>query len=131
MLFVGCASNRYHIMLAIAANEYHPEMSWIEIREVSSKEFYRSYTLRVFDSAGNAIPLYRYAHESSQIIPLDEAEIHIGTPIIIPKKYKMIYLKIFNHGIEVSKISVVIEQLKTNQGRDKALIIPIMLSQKE
>jgi hypothetical protein len=122
----GCSSN-YNVMLAIDSKEYKPDMTWVEVREVGYRPVYRHCTLKVVDNDGRAVPLYRYAHEENRIIPLDEAEIHISTPIIVDKKYTNIFLEVFNNGVQLSKVSVVISNLKWIKGKDKALVVPLDL----
>jgi hypothetical protein len=58
---------------------------------------------------------------------LDEAEIHISTPIIIEKKYEKISLSVFDHGNEVAKVRVLIDELRPVKGEPTAYVIPLNL----
>jgi hypothetical protein len=66
-------------------------------------------------------------HESLGVIPLDEVEIHISTPIIIEKKYETIVLSVLDHGNIVSNVSVVINDLKSVKGGPTAYVVPLNL----
>lgn len=123
----GCTGVGYNVILAIDAKKYAPGMTWDEIRETGFDKAYRRYTLRVVDERRNLIPLYRYGHESSGLIPLVEAEIDISTPIIVKDNYKTFHLILFENGVEKSDVPVAISKLNVTKGRDKVYVIQIPL----
>jgi hypothetical protein len=119
----GCDAGKYNVILAIDAKEYRSAMSWEEIREAGFKK--KHHTMRIFDADGKAIPLFRFMHESLGVMPLDEAEIHISTPIIIEKKYETIVLSVLDHGNVVSSVRVVINDLKSVKSGPTAYAVPL------
>jgi len=121
----GCEEGKYNVILAIDAKEYRSTMTWEGIRETGFKK--KHYTMRIFDADGHPIPLYRFMHESRGVMPLDETEIHISTPIIIEKKYGIIFLSVLDHDSEVTKIRVVIDELKSVKGGPTAYFVPLNL----
>jgi hypothetical protein len=127
-LFLEGCSNGYHVLLAIDSKKYNPNLTWQDIRDIGYDPAYRYYTLKIFDNNGHAIQLYRYAHEENRIIPLDETEIHISTPIIIDRTNQIILLEVFDHGNKLLQTSVSVNTLKSAKGGDKVLVVPLDLS---
>jgi hypothetical protein len=123
----GCDAGKYNVILAIDAQKYRPQLTWSEIRQSSDQE---PYTLRVFDADGRAVPLYQFIHEARGIMPLGEAVIHISTPIIVEKKYGSIFLSVLDHDKEVTKIRVIIGDLKLVKD-EPAYVIPIQLPERD
>ena len=121
---VGCDDGKYNVILAVDSREYRPGMTWDEIRESGFK---KPYSVQVFDANEHPVPLYRYNHDDGRITPLDKIEIHISTPLIIEKKYDTLSLSVFDHGNEVTKIRVVIRDLKAAKGGPKAYVTPVEL----
>ena len=122
--FMGCAMEEYNVILVIDAKDYCPQMTWKEIRDNSDK---KPYNLRVMDMDGHAIRLYRFMHESRSIMPLDETEVHISTPIIIEKKYETFWMSVLDQGKEVRNVRVLVRDLKAVKGGRKAYVRPVEL----
>ena len=121
----GCADHgKYRVMLVASAGEYRTGMTWDQIREGA---FNKRYTVRVSDATGHSVPLYRYSHDDGKIVPLDESEIHISTPIIIGRDYETVWLSVLKHGVEIAKVPVAIRDLKRLKGGPERYVIPVEL----
>ena len=124
---IGCDAGRYNVILAVDAKEYHPTMTWAEIRESGFK---KSLGMRVFDANGHPVPLFRFMHESRNIMPLDETEIHFSTPIIVEKKYARISVVVLDREQTITNAHVTIRTLNSVSGGPKAYAAPIEIPTK-
>jgi hypothetical protein len=128
MCLTSCVDDRrYHVFLVVDAKNYRPEMTWDEIRE---RGFKMPDTVRVFDSKGNSIQLFRFNHDDGGITPLDSNEVHISTPLIIEKKNDIVDLLLLSHGQLKAKTRVMMRDLKSVKGVPNGSVILINLSQR-
>ena len=123
-LFCSCEIDRHNVILAVAAKDYRAKMKWVDIREA---EFNEPYTMHVMDTTGHPIPLFRYMHDSRQLMPLDEDPIHISTPIIVDKKYSTFILAISDHTKERKRVRVDVDALNVVPDGPAARVLPIDL----
>jgi len=129
LLFGACGANqwKYNVLLVVSTNEFQPKMTWWEIRELGLK---KDQTMRVLDTDGHPVPLFRFMHSSERIIPLDETEIHISTPIIVEKKYKAVLLSVLDNNQEITRVRVEINRLKPIKDEPKRFVVPIEIPAK-
>jgi len=125
LALVGCHEGEYNVILAIDSKGYHPTMTWTEIREIGFLK--KHHTMRISDAEGHPIPLFKFIHEDQGVRPRDETEIHISTPIIVEKKYGSIVVAVFDHGKEVTKVRLVIGELKPVRDEPTAYVAPLNL----
>ena len=118
----GCVGDgKYQVLLPVDTEDYRPQMTWDQIRETGFK---KPYTVRVLDAEGRVLRLYRFNHDDGSIMPLDETEVHISTPIIIEKKYVTVYLSVLDRGKEVRRVRILTSDLKGIKGGPGAYAVP-------
>jgi hypothetical protein len=123
-LGMGCSNeNLFNILLVADKSKIRPDITWSEVRNYNSA---LNYGVRISDTNGFHVALFRFNHDDSSIIPLEDTYIHVSTPIIIEKKYKSVVIHLTDRsGAEISNFRVVISELKILHDDRAAFLIPI------
>ena len=125
LFLCGCKFDRYTVILVIDAKDYRPSMKWDDIRKATDSQ---PYAMHISDADGQPIPLFRFMHESRDLMPFDEDPIHISTPIIVENKYATFFLTISeHHGKELKKLRVDVRTLNAVRGGPTARAFPVDL----